>query len=251
MHESVLFLVQMSTISVILPTYNERENIAPLIATLLHKLKGSTEIIVVDDDSPDLTWQVVEEFSRVDPRVTLIRRVGRRGLVSALLEGITRAKGENIVWMDCDFSMPPEKLSELISALDNYDLAVGSRYISGGKDLRDSFLAVILGRAINLFASSLLRSRIKDLTSGFIAARRSVLDGIELAGDYGEYCIRLLHQAQRKGFRVVEIPYHCLPRRAGKSKTATNLLSFLLRGRKYVSTVINIRKDYFLDKTKS
>lgn len=240
----------MSTISVILPTYNERENIVPLITTLLQNVKGSAEFIVVDDDSPDRTWQVVEEFSHVDPRVILIRRVGRKGLTSALLEGITRAKGERIAWMDCDFSMPPESLPELISALDNYDLAVGSRYIAGGKDLRDSFVAVILGRVINLFATALLRSQIKDLTSGFIAARRSVLVEIELAGDYGEYCIHLLHQAQRKGFRVVEIPYQCLPRRAGKSKTATNLLSFLLRGRKYVAMVLNLRKNYFLDKTK-
>ncbi len=230
-------------ISVILPTYNERENIAPLITILLQNLKGATEIIVVDDDSPDRTWQIVEEFSRVEPCVTLIRRIGRRGFTSALLEGITHAKGEKIVWMDCDFSMPPEKLLEFISSLDNYDIAVGSRFIAGGKDLRGSFLAVILSRAINLFAATLLRSRIKDLTSGFIAARRSVLDEIELAGDYGEYCIHFLYQAQKKGFRFIEIPYHCLPRRAGKSKTATNLLSFLLRGRKYVTMVISLKLE--------
>ena len=99
---------QSAHVSVVLPTYDERDNIGPLIQALLEHLDGTpTEIIVVDDDSPDGTWQVVQEMSANDERIELLRRADERGLTSALNAGIARARGDVIAWMDCDLSMPP------------------------------------------------------------------------------------------------------------------------------------------------
>jgi len=130
----------MPEVSVVLPTYNERDNIGPLIEAILANLDQPTRIIVVDDDSPDGTWRVVEEMAAHDQRIELLRRTDERGLTSALNAGIARAKGRVIAWMDCDLSMPPEKLPELVEALAECDLAVGSRYVQGGRDAGHSFL---------------------------------------------------------------------------------------------------------------
>jgi len=122
-------MAQAVHVSVVLPTYNERDNIYPLIQALLnHLADASPEIIVVDDDSPDGTWQVVAEVAAQDERVRLLRRLDERGLTSAIAAGIEQARGDIVVWMDCDFSMPPEVVPRLVAAVDGgYDLAVGSR----------------------------------------------------------------------------------------------------------------------------
>ncbi|MGQ9626715.1 MAG: polyprenol monophosphomannose synthase [Anaerolineae bacterium] len=232
-------------VSVVLPTYNERDNIGPLIEAITKAMEQSgqpaSEIIVVDDDSPDGTWQVVREIAERAPHVRLIHRTSERGLTSAIATGIAQAKGEIVAWMDCDFSMPPELIPELVAALEGADLAVGSRYVHGGMDVGHSLAGQLFSRAINLFASLLLDFSIKDYTSGFVAARREVFDRIGLRGDYGEYCIDLLYRAKRLGFRIKEIPYRCVPRRAGESKTAPNIMGYFRRGWKYVLTILRLR----------
>lgn len=233
-------------VSVILPTYNERENIEPLIDEILKNLKCPAQIIVVDDDSPDGTWKVVEEIADRNQSVKLIRRTEERGLTTAIANGISASEGEILVWMDCDFSMPPEKIPELIEALKDCDIAIGSRYAPGGRDARESKLAVSLSRLMNLICSYSLGSSLKDYTSGFIAARRKVFDEIKLKGDYGEYFIDLLYNAHKKGFSIKDIPYICRPRRKGKSKTATNLWGYLRRGIRYVYTVWRLRKMNYI-----
>ena len=231
----------MVTVSVVLPTYNERDNIGPLIQALLSQVREPVEVWVVDDDSPDGTWQVVQALAEEDPRVHLLRRVGERGLTSAIAAGIAASRGDMVVWMDCDFSMPPEAVPHLVAALEGADVAVGSRYVRGGRDVGHSWMARAFSRAINLFASLLLGWGVRDYTSGFIAARRGVLERIPLRGDYGEYCIDLLYRAQRAGYRVVEIPYTCTERASGESKTGANALDYLRRGWKYVWTVLRLR----------
>ncbi len=135
------------------------------------------QIIVVDDNSPDRTWELVQAKVASDSRIKLIRRFGKRNLVSSLHEGICNANGDIIIWLDCDFSMPQGVISELIKGIDNYyDIAVGSRYIKGGEDARDSKTRVLTSRFINKFAKWLLRSSIYDLTSEFIASRRHVFN---------------------------------------------------------------------------
>ncbi|MGC1402268.1 MAG: glycosyltransferase [Thermodesulfobacteriota bacterium] len=231
----------MIIVSVVLPTYNEAGNIGPLIEALLIRLPEASEIIVVDDDSPDLTWQVVEGLTRKDSRIRLIRRIGRRGLTTALQEGIEASEGRYVFWMDCDFSQPPEKISELLKALEDHDIVVASRYVPGGEEKGHSRLGSFLSKMICLFASRVLSPAIKDYTSGYVGTRKEILKAIPLQGDYGEYCIGFLYRAHKKGYRILEIPYTCLPRRSGESKTATNLRGYLQRGRKYIMTVLKLR----------
>ncbi len=233
----------MSHVSVILPTYNERDNIGPLIEAILRVLDGrEVQVLVVDDDSPDGTWQVVQQMAAADRRVELLRRTDERGLTSAIATGIARAAGDIVVWMDCDFSMPPEVIPALVEAVERgHDVALGSRYVRGGRDVGHSLIGRLFSRTINLYASLLLDWAIKDYTSGFIAARREVFDHVDLRGDYGEYCIDMLYRAKRRGFRIVEIPYDCVPREAGESKTATSVWGYLRRGIKYVLTVLRLR----------
>lgn len=227
-------------VSVVLPTYDERENIGPLIEGVLAHVQRPVEIIVVDDDSPDGTWQVVEAMARQEPRIQLLRRTDERGLTSALMTGIRLSRGEVVTWMDCDLSMPPEVLPSLLAATDEVDIAVGSRYVPGGADSGRPLVGKIFSRTINLMASLFLGWEIKDYTSGFMAIRRDVFDHITLRGDYGEYCIDLLARARRLGFTIREVPYHCVPRLRGESKTATNLLGYVRRGWRYVVTVLRL-----------
>ena len=229
-------------ITLVLPTLNERENIVPLIQRGLAALADyHVEMLVVDDDSPDGTWQVVSELTEADSQVRLIRRTAERGLTSAIAAGINQAKGEWVGWMDCDLSMPPEVLPALLAATDKVDLAVGSRYVRGGADVGHSLVGQFFSRTINLAASLLLGWEIKDYTSGFMAVRRHVFDQITLRGDYGEYCIDLLARARRLGFTIREVPYQCVPRLRGESKTATNPWGYIRRGWKYVLTVLRLR----------
>jgi len=230
-------------ITLVLPTFNERDNIVPLIQRGLAALADyQVEMLVVDDDSPDGTWRSVADLAEADPRVRLIRRTEERGLTSAISAGITQASGAWVGWMDCDLSMPPEALPRLAGALANgADMAVGSRFVSGGRDSGHTWVGHAFSRTINLAASLLLDWRVKDYTSGFILARRPVFDQLDLRGDYGEYCIDLLYRAVRSGFRVVEIPYHYVPRATGESKTATNPLGYISRGWNYVATILRLR----------
>ncbi len=138
-------------ISIVLPTYNERDNIIPLIERTLTALSDyELEIVVVDDDSPDGTWQIVAAKGETDPRVRLIHRTDERGLTSAIQRGITEARGDWVGWMDCDLSMPPEDLPKLAAALEaGADMAIGSRYVPGGADVAHSLIGRAFSRVIN------------------------------------------------------------------------------------------------------
>jgi dolichol-phosphate mannosyltransferase len=232
---------QSPEISVLLPTYNERDNIVPLIGRIQKVLEGPYEILVIDDDSPDGTWKLVKEVSERDQRVRLIHRTQEKGLTSALLTGLHAARGEIVAWMDCDLSMPPEILPFLIRKIPSYDLAVGSRYIPGGQDIGHSWMASFSSRLICKACSWLLDPAIKDYTSGYIVGRKKTIMDIGLKGDYGEYCIRLLYQAVRNGYKVIEIPYTFKPRHTGKSKTFSSPIDFFLKGRKYLYTLLALK----------
>jgi dolichol-phosphate mannosyltransferase len=235
----------MPRISIVLPTYNEAGNIELLIDRTLQALgsyPGGVEVVVVDDDSPDKTWELVARKAAQDGRVRLIHRRDENGLTSAISRGIHEAQGEWVGWMDCDLSMPPEQWPQLADTLaGGADVAVGSRYVPGGGDVAHSFTGRLFSRIINLWAGLLLNWSIKDYTSGFILGRREVFKQIELRGDYGEYCIDMLYRAKRAGFTIHELPYLCVPREAGESKTATNVWGYLSRGINYVTTILRLR----------
>lgn len=233
-------------ISILLPTYNERDNIIRLIDAIDQHLPDTPhEIIVIDDDSPDKTWQLVAEKSRETPHVRLIHRVGERGLTSAYNRGIREAKGDILVWLDCDFSHPPEKIPEMLSHLsDTTHAVVASRYQSGGSDARGPIwsLPVFLSWLLRWITGWILKIHVKDTSSGFIAIDRNALNAIgELRGDYGEYFIDLVYRLIHQGYEVIEIPYHCTLRQFGESKTATNLWGFIQRGVRYLQTVLMLR----------
>ena len=229
------------SLTVILPTYNERENIPILIAGILASIHTPVQVLVVDDNSPDGTWQVVREIAAQEPRVRLLHRTTERGLTSAIWAGIQAADTGAVAWMDCDLAMPPETIPLLLNRLNaGADVAIGSRYVRGGKDVGHSVMARAFSVTINTFASLLLGWGVRDYTSGFVAARRSVFDKIRLQGDYGEYCIDLLGRAQRLGLRVQEVPYICGSRLHGESKTGADIGDYLRKGWKYVMTVLKL-----------
>ena len=233
-------------ISIILPTYNEAGNIELLIDRTLAALgdyPGGVEVVVVDDDSPDGTWRLVAEKADADSRVRLIHRTMEKGLTSAISRGICEARGQWVGWMDCDLSMPPEEWPRLADALaqGGTGMAVGSRYVPGGADVAHSFVGRTFSRIINLGAGLVLDGSIKDYTSGFILGRREIFDKIDLRGDYGEYCIDMLYRVKKAGYSIRELPYRCVPREAGESKTATNMWGYLKRGVNYVQAVWRLR----------
>jgi dolichol-phosphate mannosyltransferase len=234
-------MTQQLSLTVILPTYNERENVPILIEGILRHVQTPVTVLVVDDNSPDGTWQVVAAIAAREPRVHLLRRTTERGLTSALWAGIRAADTDAVSWMDCDLAMPPEVIPHLLARLaGGADIAIGSRYVRGGSDPGHSLMARAFSVTINLFASLLLGWRVRDYTSGFVAARRPIFDKITLRGDYGEYCIDLLARAQRLGLRVDEVPYACGARFSGESKTGANVADYLRRGWRYVVTVLEL-----------
>lgn len=232
-------------ISVILPTLNEKDNIINLINSVESVLKGRIfEIIVVDDDSIDGTWTLVEERSNADPLVCLIHRTSGACLTSALWEGIEESNGDILVWMDADFSMPPEKIPALVSEVERgADMAVGSRFVEGGSDERgpEYRLQMFLSRAFYWLSSIFLDSSFRDYTSGFIAIRADVVKDLGLRGNYGEYFIDLIYRAILRGYSFVEIPYVLTPRAYGESKTATSFYGYFKCGWKYLRTLVRLR----------
>ena len=232
------------TASVVLPTYNEGEVIVGVVREILDAV-GDVEVLVVDDDSPDRTWELVDAAFAGDGRARALRRVGRRGLASAIAEGVTETKGEVVVWLDADGSMPADVIPRLVDATATADIAVASRYAAGGRDARDSAARVLASRAINVFGTLSLGGPVRDWTSGFVAARRTALRRVPIRADhaYGDYCIDFLHRACRQGLRIVEVPYACVERRAGTTKTSPSLRRFAALGLRYAQTIRRLRRE--------
>jgi perosamine synthetase len=236
---------QAPVISVILPTYNEKGNIVRLIEALSMQIQQAAEFIVVDDNSPDGTAEAVRELARHNSSVKLILRTDERGLTSAIQAGIDQSRGDIVVWMDVDFSHPPEKVPELIARIipGGVDAAIGSRYVPGGADeLQNLANPVVLvqkvcTRALNWFTRIVTGVPFHDWTSGFIAIRGDTIRQIRLYGDYGEYFIFLMARLCARQVRWVEVPFNNIPREVGETKTANGLLGLLSRGIHYVSAV--------------
>jgi len=241
----------LNSVSIIMPTYNEAGNVASLMREVVASVSScgfrDIEVIVADDDSPDLTWQIAAATDIPGATVRVLRRLENRGLTSSLNDAIAMAKNEVILWFDCDFSQPPECIPQLLEKIrEGFDVAVNSRYLPGGGENRSgdgSALHLFLSRCLNYSLRYLLDSSFTDYTSGFIAARREVFRNNRLRGDYGEYFIDFIFRILLdKRFSVVELPYIMQPRRSGVSKTGTNLLQYVRRGRKYLITVMALRR---------
>ena len=226
-------------VSIILATYNERENIADTVGAILAHVPDPVEVIVVDDDSPDLTWKVATDLG--DPRVKVIRRTGARGLASAINRGIIESRGDIVGWLDADMSHPPGLLPAMLDRLGEYHVAVASRYVEGGQDNR-SRMRVLTSRMINRLASLVLGYGIRDYDSGFIVLRRDVFDSVTLnPTGYGSYFIEFVYACRRKGLKVIELPYTFSDRTKGASKSAVNLWQFLTAGMAYGLRILSVR----------
>jgi dolichol-phosphate mannosyltransferase len=226
-------------VSIILATYNERENIRDTIQAIFEYVSDRAEVIVVDDDSPDGTWHVADSLG--DRRIKVIRRIGTRGLASAFNRGIIESRGEIVGWMDADMSMPPSLLPQMIEKLKDYDIVIGSRYVEGAKDDRAP-LRVFASWLINRLAELVLGYGIRDYDSGFVVLRRTVFDRVSIIPTgYGAYFMEFLYTCCKKGLTVCEVPFVFRDRSKGVSKSAPSLLRFLGMGLGYVLRIVIAR----------
>ncbi len=213
------------SVSVILPTYNEKGNIGSLLKAISDQMKkehiDDYQIIVVDDDSRDGTREVVTSFQAENPKIELYVRKGARGLATAVRYGIDRSSKEILMLMDSDYNHDPADLPGFFSSLDaGYDVVVGSRYIKGGF-MESSVLRHYLSMCFNIFVQSMLNIHTKDNLSGFLAIRRTALESIDLDAvfvGFGEFHIPLIYQLQKKRSRIMEIPVIYGERQYGRSK---------------------------------
>jgi len=208
---------------IIVPTYNERDNIGTLIDQLL-ALPFGLEVLVVDDDSPDGTGELVAERQQADPRIHLIRRAGKLGLGSAYVAGFryALANGAQYVFeMDADFSHDPVAIEGFLTAVENADLVLGSRYLHGVTVVNWPLSRLILSYSANVYTRIITGLPVRDATGGFKCFRRRALEAINLdqvRSDGYAFQIEMSYKCWRKGFKIVEIPITFVDRRAGVSK---------------------------------
>lgn len=208
---------------VIIPTYDERENIAALLDALL-ALPYALDVLVVDDNSPDGTGALVEEKMRREPRVHLLQRPRKMGLGSAYRDGFRYALdhgAEYIFEMDADFSHDPQAIGDFLAAARDADLVLGSRYLGGVRVVNWPLSRLILSRSANVYTRLVTGLPVHDATGGFKCFRRRALEGIRLdkvRSDGYAFQIEVSFKCWKRGFRIREIPIVFVDRRAGVSK---------------------------------
>jgi dolichol-phosphate mannosyltransferase len=207
---------------VCLPTYNERENLEPMLRALGNK---RVEVLVIDDNSPDGTGELADRLAEELGYVSVLHRERKEGLGPAYLAGFRRALADGaelVLEMDCDFSHDPRDVPRLIAAAeDGADVVLGSRYVEGGAIRNWGALRRFVSAGGSLYARILLGTSVRDLTGGFKCYRRQVLEAIDLDSIHSKgyaFQIETTYRALRAGFRVVEIPITFVDREAGGSK---------------------------------
>jgi dolichol-phosphate mannosyltransferase len=213
---------------VCLPTYNERENLEPMLRALG---EHGVRVLVVDDNSPDGTGAIADQLARELDYVDVLHRERKEGLGPAYLAGFRRALADGaelVLEMDCDFSHDPADVPRLIGAADTADLVLGSRYVDGGAIRNWGALRRFVSAGGSFYARVLLGTRVRDLTGGFKCYRRRVLEMIDLdAIDSKGYAFQIetTYRALRAGFRVVEIPITFVDREVGGSKMSKGIVA--------------------------
>lgn len=216
---------------IVLPTYDERDSVAPLRTELRALLGPAARILVVDDDSPDGTAAIVREVAARDPAVELLSRPAKLGLASAYQTALRRVLDEGrddcVVTMDADFSHHPRYVPALVAAAASHDLVVGSRYVAGGGIDNWGARRRLLSRAGNWYARAVTGTPVRDLTAGFTCMRTDFLrtvpfERIEARG-YA-WLIALKTLFHRHGARIRELPIRFVERRFGQSKLSSNIV---------------------------
>jgi dolichol-phosphate mannosyltransferase len=212
---------------IVIPTYNEAENVAAMVAALLDLDIPGLSSLIVDDESPDGTGQIVAELATQHPgRVHALHRTGPRGLGRAYIDGFNWALDHGadlVVQMDCDFSHSPEYIPRFLEHIGDHDVVVGSRYVRGGRtDERWSWGRWLLSWWANsIYTRLILGCQVKDTTAGFKCWRRETLQGLDLSRIRSQgyvFQVEMAYVAERLGYRVLEIPIYFEDRRIGQSK---------------------------------
>ncbi len=220
-------------LTVVIPTYNEAENLPTLISALLDLPLPEFSILIVDDDSPDGTGDIADAMVERHPgQVSVMHRAGKQGLGTAYIQGFQKAirgGADLIAQMDADFSHSPQKLVEMYDAIEDCDVVIGSRYVQGGKlDERWPLWRKALSLFGNLYAQAILMVPVKDLTAGFRMWRRATLMGMPLekvrSNGYA-FQIEMAYIAHRLGYKIKEIPIYFSERNIGESKMSFQIQS--------------------------
>lgn len=218
--------VASSMLSIVLPTYNEAENLADVLKSIASVLGGqSFEVIVVDDDSPDQTWEAAEKLKKKHPTLRVIRRIGRRGLASAVMEGLNGAAGDVLVVMDADLQHDAATILALTDAIDDgADVAIASRYIDGGHVGSWAMRRRLLSRAATVLARALSPLSTTDPLSGFFAMRREAYG--KIAGNLRPAGFKILFEILAflpRNSATVDVPLAFQERRHGRSKISLSV----------------------------
>jgi dolichol-phosphate mannosyltransferase len=214
---------------VVIPTYNEADNIPTLLPAIL-KLGEHFNVLVVDDNSPDGNAKLVKEMQKTEPRIHLVERAGKMGLGTAYVAGFkyALANGFDFVFeMDADFSHDPQDLPRLLDDAQTYDLSIGSRYISGINVVNWPLRRLILSYGANVYTRIITGMPVRDATGGFKCFRRKVLENIDLDAIHSNgyaFQIEMNFRSWKKGFRVHEIPIVFTDRRVGVSKMSKHIV---------------------------
>ncbi len=219
----------MPKILVVTPTYNEAENIQSFITRVLHQ-SPDIQVLIVDDNSPDKTGDIVEQMMNGNPRIHLIRRPGKMGLGTAYVEGFKYAIANTfdlVFEMDADFSHSPDEIPNFLAKMDGCDLVVGSRYTGGVRVVNWPIRRLMLSYSANLYTRIITGMPLKDATGGFKCFRRSVLEAIDLNKIHSNgyaFQIEMNFKAWSKGFKVSEHPIIFFDRRSGVSKMSKKIV---------------------------
>jgi dolichol-phosphate mannosyltransferase len=215
----------------VLPTYNEAENLQPFVEAALAKLPASAQVLIVDDDSPDGTGRIADRLAEGNPSVQVLHRRRKEGLGPAYIAGFRRALAEGaglVLEMDADFSHDPAYLPRLLEAAERADVVLGSRYVAGGGVSDWGPMRRAISRGGSAYARRLLGVEVRDLTGGFKCFRREVLETIDLdsirARGYA-FQVEMTYRAIRCGFTVVEVPIVFRDRRVGSSKMDLSIVA--------------------------
>jgi dolichol-phosphate mannosyltransferase len=214
---------------VIIPTYNESENIEKIVPLVLEK-DQSIHVLIVDDNSPDGTGRIADEMAGRNDHISVIHRQNKSGLGTAYITGFKFAveKGYDLVFeMDCDFSHDPKYILEFLDAVKDADLVLGSRYISGVNVINWPMSRLLLSYYANVYSRLVTGLPVKDATGGFKCFRREVLEAIDLdrvkSNGYS-FQIEMSFRAWKKGFRIKEIPIVFEDRKVGQSKMSKKIV---------------------------
>jgi dolichol-phosphate mannosyltransferase len=226
-------MIRPVRLTICLPTYNERENLEPMVAALEEVIDDhglDATVLVVDDNSPDGTGELADRLAEESRRVGVLHRERKEGLGPAYIAAFRAAVEEGaelVLTMDCDFSHDPADVPRLVAAADGADVVIGSRYVGGGGVRNWGLVRRVVSRGGCLYAQVLLGAGIRDLTGGFKCYRREVLEriGLDRISSKGyAFQIETTYRALRAGFRVVEVPIVFTDREAGRSKMSRGIV---------------------------